>query len=203
MKKFTYPLFAALIGFSSLVSANVITENETKITEDGQTYTGSTLDLSAYVGQSVTLDLLAAGDYGANDTGESFLFFMNDILIARWDDETAQESIQAPFDPNNITLAKNFYTLNGVFNMDTSIADTNYNTFGEAWNSTLENTPSVVTFSWVNEFDFQEGNGVTFLDYGDERVVYSVSAVPEPSTYALMLAGLGLVGFMASRRKQA
>lgn len=29
-----------------------------------------------------------------------------------------------------------------------------------------------------------------------------VSAVPEPSTYALMLGGLGLVGFMASRRRK-
>ena len=29
----------------------------------------------------------------------------------------------------------------------------------------------------------------------------TVSAIPEPSTYALMLGGLGLVGFMARRRK--
>jgi hypothetical protein len=32
---------------------------------------------------------------------------------------------------------------------------------------------------------------------------HCVTAVPEPSTYALMLAGLGLVGFVVRRRKQA
>jgi len=32
-------------------------------------------------------------------------------------------------------------------------------------------------------------------------VLYSLAPVPEPETYALMLAGLGLVGFMARRRK--
>jgi hypothetical protein len=30
----------------------------------------------------------------------------------------------------------------------------------------------------------------------------SVAAVPEPETYAMLLAGLGLLGFMARRRKQ-
>jgi hypothetical protein len=29
----------------------------------------------------------------------------------------------------------------------------------------------------------------------------SVSAVPEPETYALMLAGIGMIGFMAARRR--
>ncbi|UCV30435.1 PEP-CTERM sorting domain-containing protein [Ferribacterium limneticum] len=31
----------------------------------------------------------------------------------------------------------------------------------------------------------------------------SVAAVPEPSEYALLLAGLGMIGFMARRNKRA
>ncbi len=37
----------------------------------------------------------------------------------------------------------------------------------------------------------------------DASAVGLVSAVPEPATYAMMLAGLGLIGFSASRRRQA
>jgi hypothetical protein len=34
------------------------------------------------------------------------------------------------------------------------------------------------------------------------NAAYSVVAVPEPETYAMMLMGLGLLGFVARRRKQ-
>ncbi|MDR2209520.1 MAG: FxDxF family PEP-CTERM protein [Azoarcus sp.] len=41
---------------------------------------------------------------------------------------------------------------------------------------------------------YGNGSGTYFLDLG-------VSAVPEPETYAMMLAGLGIVGMVARRRK--
>ena len=41
------------------------------------------------------------------------------------------------------------------------------------------------------------------LGTGFVGATYTVTAVPEPETYALLLAGLGVVGFIARRRKVA
>jgi hypothetical protein len=51
-----------------------------------------------------------------------------------------------------------------------------------------------------NSIEIQSGgvNNAYLIDN-----VQSVTAVPEPETYALMLAGLGLIGTIARRRKQA
>ena len=57
--------------------------------------------------------------------------------------------------------------------------------------TTFANTPDTVT-PFANGFYITQGGG---------KISFQVTAVPEPETYALMLAGLGVIGFVARRRK--
>lgn len=62
-------------------------------------------------------------------------------------------------------------------------------------------------------YDIGGGSGYASIDpyyvphYSDpsqcQRDCGPVGAVPEPETYAMLMAGLGLIGFMARRRKQS
>ncbi len=62
-----------------------------------------------------------------------------------------------------------------------------------------------INFSSVNNQTYRLSFGSTggVAQFDGVSVGAAVAAVPEPETYAMMLAGLGAIGFLSRRRKQA
>jgi len=67
------------------------------------------------------------------------------------------------------------------------------------------NSPSLASFQQYlgagQTLDFVVGNNGSFYS-GNTPIAVTINAVPEPESYAMLFAGLGLLGFLA-RRKQA
>ena len=66
-------------------------------------------------------------------------------------------------------------------------------------------TLETMTFTTAGEttltFASQTGKGLGYSPYGVAVGGVSVSAVPEPASLGLLLAGLGMIGVMSSRRR--
>jgi hypothetical protein len=68
-----------------------------------------------------------------------------------------------------------------------------------AGSAVAEGNPAFGKYDFI--LGFNDGH-IYDADYDDLVVGISLVPVPEPETYALMLAGLGAVGFMARRRRR-
>jgi hypothetical protein len=60
-----------------------------------------------------------------------------------------------------------------------------------------------VVYLLLDDGGARDVTGQTDNDHDDMVIRLTVAEVPEPSTWALMLSGLGLLGFMARRRMQS
>ncbi len=122
---------------------------------------------------------LGSGHYGDSIVGNYDLTF-----VASSSFSFAGGGLIINFENTNGSVFDNLGTQNLVYSSDNPYTVRRY------FNGTSVGDMSNASFS--------DGTDVV----GNMRIITNVTPVPEPETYAMMLAGLGMLGFMARRRKQ-
>jgi hypothetical protein len=150
-----------------------------------------------------TLVLVDQGDgaYSFSGAFDSGLFDVNALFTLNSGSFLTSGSVTTKFTAKkdidfSAVYIKNTVT-NQTFNFTQTADDTSIG--GEQWTLGEIATPSGSYALHLIGTNTLTG-GATITAYGGEM---NVTAVPEPSSYALLLAGLGAVGFVARRRKAA
>lgn len=158
---------------------------------------------------SFTFDL---SDFGIVKAGESVILteISADVFRARWGLDSSVKII-GNMNPNlGRSDEINIYDADEVLVDRLTYGDNSVGGIRARYNSGIPGSVDVLgknnVRGWVlSQVGDSEGSWrSTVGDIGSPGFTnLAIAAVPEPSTYALMLAGVGLVGFAARRRKAA
>lgn len=179
----------------------------------GVDFTATTSEIQSFVLASGSSATFKFGTIKLNDGDliSGFAYICGGSLVpCVYTDETDNLGVTANFSFSNPT--------SGLQSSDgTGFAVTGLINPRKVLGRTLEGAEEVdFSITWADKLvDF--GNGGQFKIVMDEieftangqtldqtyHIEMVTAPIPEPETYALMMAGLGLVGFMARRRKQA
>lgn len=97
-------------------------------------------------------------------------------------------------------------TINGNIPDSSSLLGASTNLWVLGMNSSTTTGTAGSSAGWLTQLTGTDGSSIiakTYLSSVDNQYHLQIAAVPEADTYAMFLAGLGLMGFIARRRMQA
>jgi hypothetical protein len=177
---------ASLITFAY---EGVITQTASPGVLVGDSFYGSyTFDSLASGGStgSITNYRISGPDVNMTLNYGSYSFQSHDYSILVIDGSCCVDIYRAQMEIDGVLYALSFITSNPniITNSELLLSPPDISLFGQAQMSVNDNSISI---------PLQTRGNIASI---------SAAPVPEPETYAMMLAGLGLLGFMARRRKQ-
>lgn len=223
--RFPHAIAAAALlatGAAQAVTVSVFNPGTSSISAIGFTQVGNVLNIdttwSASAGAFLLFDGLSSGqNYTvnlslANNSGSNWTRVANELLdpSGDQDDKDRDPKPQPAFVPGDFSTSSDFDGLS--FAQGSGLARTS-TAFGSVLADELSDSRDFLDFFNGNLADGATDTLMTFglRDNSDNQPfllairpnAFSVPAIPEPETYALMAMGLVAVGFAARRRKAA